>query len=43
MVGVGTVFFLLNQHPLPYVDGYANYVEKCNKISEKNYEGFILK
>ena len=28
---------------MPYVGGYANYVEKCNEISENNYEGFILK
>jgi len=28
---------------MPYVGGYASYVEKCNEISKNNYEGFIIK
>ena len=28
---------------MPYVGGYANYVEICNNISKNNYEGFIIK
>jgi cation diffusion facilitator CzcD-associated flavoprotein CzcO len=28
---------------MPYVGGYSKYVEKCNKVSENNYEGFIFK
>jgi cyclohexanone monooxygenase len=28
---------------MPYVGGYANYVKKCNQVSQNNYEGFIIK
>ena len=28
---------------MPYVGGYSKYVEKCNEVSENDYEGFILK
>ncbi|PPR16112.1 MAG: Phenylacetone monooxygenase [Alphaproteobacteria bacterium MarineAlpha9_Bin3] len=28
---------------MPYVGGYAKYVEKCNKVSKNNYVGFKLK
>ena len=28
---------------MPYVGGYAKYVEKCDEVSQNNYEGFILK
>ena len=27
---------------MPYIGGFPRYVEKCNEVAAKGYEGFLL-